>query len=150
MLSLKKVSKGFTIIELLIVIVVIGILAALVLNSFQGVQARARDTERRTDVNSISTQLEVYYQDNAGYPLAVTDAFVTASLKGASLEAFRAPGQTANSTSATATPTKDQYGYSPKQSDGTTACTVAPCAKYILSYKEENGAGATKTKLSLN
>jgi prepilin-type N-terminal cleavage/methylation domain-containing protein len=150
MLSLKKLSKGFTIIELLIVIVVIGILAALVLNSFQGVQARARDTERRTDVNSVSTQLEVYYQDIGGYPLAVTDTFVSASLKGASLEAFRAPGQTTNSTSDTATPTKDQYGYSPKQADGTTACTVAPCPKYVLRYKEENGAGAIKTKLSLN
>ena len=37
----KRNQAGFTIVELLIVIVVIGILAALVLNTFQGVQARA-------------------------------------------------------------------------------------------------------------
>lgn len=61
-------KKGFTIIELLIVIVVIGILATLVLNTFTGVQARARDTERRADLNALSTQLEVYFTDNGGYP----------------------------------------------------------------------------------
>jgi prepilin-type N-terminal cleavage/methylation domain-containing protein len=153
MLSLKKQNKGFTIIELLIVIVVIGILAALVLNSFQGVQARARDTERRTDINSVATQLEVYYQDIGGYPLLTaninTDSWITTNLKGASVDAFRAPGQTANSMITSATPTKDQYSYAPKDSAGA-ACTAAPCAKFTLSYKEENGAGATKTKDSLN
>jgi prepilin-type N-terminal cleavage/methylation domain-containing protein len=64
----SKKQAGFTIVELLIVIVVIGILAALVLNTFQGVQARARDTERRTDINAIATQLEVYYNDFGYYP----------------------------------------------------------------------------------
>jgi prepilin-type N-terminal cleavage/methylation domain-containing protein len=67
--KIKKTSKGFTIVELLIVIVVIGILAALVLNSFRGVQERARDTKRRTDVNAQASQLEVYYTDNGGYPV---------------------------------------------------------------------------------
>jgi prepilin-type N-terminal cleavage/methylation domain-containing protein len=68
MLNKVKNQSGFTIVELLIVIVVIGILAALVLNTFQGVQARARDTERKTDINSISTQLEAYYADYGYYP----------------------------------------------------------------------------------
>ena len=65
---INKKQSGFTIVELLIVIIVIGILAALVLNTFQGVQARARDTERRTDINSIATQLEAYYADFGHYP----------------------------------------------------------------------------------
>jgi prepilin-type N-terminal cleavage/methylation domain-containing protein len=82
----KKSSKGFTIVELLIVIVVIGILAALVLNSFRGVQERARDTKRRTDVNAQASQLEVYYTDNGGYPVFTgqvnTDSWLTANLKG--------------------------------------------------------------------
>ena len=67
MLKLKS-QKGFTIVELLIVIVVIGILAALVLNTFAGVQKRARDTQRQTAINSMATQLEVYYNDRGSYP----------------------------------------------------------------------------------
>ena len=43
MISLKK-QKGFTLVELLIVIIIIGILATLVIVTFSGVQAKARDS----------------------------------------------------------------------------------------------------------
>ena len=148
-----KNSKGFTIVELLIVIIIIGILAALVLNSFRGVQERARDTERRTDVNAQATQLEVYYTDNGGYPVYTgqvnTDSWITANLKGADLLAWRAPNQPSNSMTNTATPTKDQYGYQALQDDGTTACTTAPCAKFKLYYYSEKTA-TVNSKDSLN
>lgn len=152
-LLIKRNNHGFTIVELLIVIVVIGILAALVLNSFAGVQERARDTERRTDLNSVSTQLEVYYNDNGGYPVFTgsvdTDSWITANLKGASLDAFRAPNQAANTVVNSATPTKDQYGYTPLEDDGTTACATAPCAKFKIYWFEEKSS-AIKSKDSLN
>lgn len=61
-------ESGFTIVELLVVIVIIGILAALALNTFGSAPARARDTTRQTDVNSVATQLEAYYVDNSFYP----------------------------------------------------------------------------------
>ena len=73
-MSLQKLNKkGFTIIELLIVIVVIGILAALVLTAYGNIQARARDTERRNDISEIHKQLELFYTDdergNGAYPV---------------------------------------------------------------------------------
>ncbi len=149
----KNNQRGFTIVELLIVIVVIIILAGLVLNSFKGVQERARDTERRTDINSVATQLEVYYNDNGGYPVLTgnldTDSWITANLKGADLNAFRAPNATANTMTNSATPDKDHYGYTPLQSDGTTACTTAPCAKFKLYFFEEK-TSTVKSKDSLN
>ena len=148
-----KNSRGFTIVELLIVIVVIGILAALVLNSFRGVQERARDTERRTDTNSVATQLEVYYTDNGGYPQFTgqmdTDAWISANLKGADLNAWRAPGIATNSMVNSATPTKNQYGYTPLQQDGVTACAAAPCAKFKVYWYSEKTSTVT-TKDSLN
>lgn len=139
---LKKTSqRGFTIVELLIVIVVIGILAALVLNTFAGVQKRARDTERQTDATAISTQLERYYADNGKYPL-IADVTV-ANLKGIDGGALKAPGQTADSLVSSATPTKDQYGYI-TYDDATTpvACTTgANCGAHfkLYWYSEDKG-----------
>ncbi len=61
-------QKGFTIIELLIVIAIIAILAGLVLNNFQGAQAKARDTQRVTRINAIHSKLEEFYNEANGYP----------------------------------------------------------------------------------
>lgn len=149
MLKIKS-QKGFTIVELLIVIVVIGILAALVLNTFAGVQKRARDTERQTDVTALSTQLEVYYNDNGKYPLLAD--VTTANLKGIDAGALSAPGQSGSSLTATATPTKDQYGYITYDSaTPAVACTTGTdCgAKFKLYYTKEDG-GTVVVKDSLN
>ncbi len=61
-------SRGFTIVELLIVIVIIGILAALVIVSYNGIQSRARDTERIVKVKAMAKAIEQYYVDNGYYP----------------------------------------------------------------------------------
>ncbi len=53
-----KRNTGFTIVELLIVIVVIGILAAITIVAFNGVQNRANDTAIRSDLANIAKQLE--------------------------------------------------------------------------------------------
>lgn len=60
----SKKYPGFTIVELLIVIVVIGVLAALVLNSFAGAQAKARDSKRRDDATKISKALQAWSVNN--------------------------------------------------------------------------------------
>src|SRR5688572_1093033 len=63
-----KRQQGFTIVELLIVIVVIGILAALVVTTFSGIQRKARNAERQSDIKAIHTQLEAYYNEANSYP----------------------------------------------------------------------------------
>ena len=66
----KKARKtGFTLIELLIAITIIGILVAVGLGSFGSAQKKARDSKRKTDLQSISRALELYYNDCGAYPL---------------------------------------------------------------------------------
>lgn len=65
-------SKGFTIVELLIVIVVIGILAAITIVAYNGVQGRANDTAVQSDLKNFATRLSMYQVDNGSYPLALS------------------------------------------------------------------------------
>lgn len=68
-----KNSKAFTLIEMLVVISLIGILAALALVSFTSVQKQARDTTRKSDLKQYQTALENYAnQNNGAYPIHAT------------------------------------------------------------------------------
>ena len=60
--------RGFTIVELLVVIVVIGILAAIVIVAYSGVTARAQYSMMRQDMTSIRKLLELYKTDRNAYP----------------------------------------------------------------------------------
>lgn len=61
-------KKGFTIVELLIVIVVIGILAAISIVAYTGIQQQARDSERATDMAALQKMVEAYYVNHGQYP----------------------------------------------------------------------------------
>lgn len=60
--------RGFTLVELAIVITVIGILAAVTVVSYTGSQARSRDAGRQADIKIITEALELYYFDKGYYP----------------------------------------------------------------------------------
>lgn len=68
----KSVS-GFTIVELLIVIVVIAILATISIVAYNGIQVRARDTLRTDSIAKIEHALELYRVDNGRYPAATAN-----------------------------------------------------------------------------
>lgn len=70
----RRVQNGFTIVELLIVIVVIAILAAISIVAYNGVQSRARESSTMSDLANISKQIEVYNAANGSYPNSVAAA----------------------------------------------------------------------------
>jgi len=63
-------QTGFTIVELLIVIVVIGILAVITVVAYNGVQNRGKDSQLDAAVNQLKKSLELYYVDEGVYPPA--------------------------------------------------------------------------------
>src|SRR6187402_2061674 len=92
MLNQIRKERGFTIIELLIVIAIIGILATLVLTNFRGAQAKGRDTVRQNDINSMYQKLEEYYNDNPdGQGTYPTETFSVALFPGIDEGAFDDP-----------------------------------------------------------
>lgn len=72
MSKMRLRQKGFTIVELLIVIVVIGILAAITIVAFNGVQQRANNTKRIATVNQIMKLIDGYTVTYGVYPSTAT------------------------------------------------------------------------------
>ena len=172
MLKQLKRQSGFTIIELLIVIAIIGILATLVLTNFQGAQAKGRDTVRTSDMNSVYQKLEEFYNENGGYPDGALDGTVAVGVNEAEATGTTdvLPGidegaltdedgtlivetfATADTLTEPDLPdTTDEYIYSAYGCDSATATTDvgATCDKYyIATFLEREDDGFRKISLN--
>lgn len=65
-----KTVKGFTLVELLVVMGILGILVTLVGGSFRSSQIRGRDAQRKSDLRQVANALELFYNDFGHYPEA--------------------------------------------------------------------------------
>ena len=70
-------NNGFTIIELLIVIVIIAILAAITIVAYNGITAKATDARRAQDFSSIQEALQAYAVQNGGLPSTISGGSYT-------------------------------------------------------------------------
>lgn len=157
MISLKKRNQdqGFTIVELLIVIVVIGILALLVITTYSGIQAKARNSKRQTDVQSLQTQLEAFFSQNGYYPSRADlngAAWLTTNMKSLDQNALIDPSNATQSKTLLATPALKSYSYAVFASDGSTACEVTDtnCAVYTLTASYEGSVNGSTTYVKSN
>src|SRR3989338_4058187 len=67
-LNRQRKFSGFTLVELLVVISVIGLLASVILVSLNSARTKARDSRRKADLAQITKALELYYDTYGGYP----------------------------------------------------------------------------------
>lgn len=69
----NKNQEGFTLLELLVVIGIIGLLASILVVNLTSTRKRARDTKRIADVRNLQTAAEDYYGKNGKYPVTIGD-----------------------------------------------------------------------------
>jgi type IV pilus assembly protein PilA len=137
--SLKQQNKGFTIVELLIVIVVIGILALLVITTYAGIQQKARNTKRQTDVSALQTQIEAFYQTSGYYP----------NLTDMNSAALTDPSNATQSKTLVGAPAAKSYSYVATNAAGATCDGASPadqaCANYTLTATYEGTVNGSST-----
>jgi prepilin-type N-terminal cleavage/methylation domain-containing protein len=151
---MRKSKSGFTIVELLVVIAVIGILTTIGIMSFTRYQASSRDTQRSSRTTLIAEALEKYYDKNGEYPscstltqsATIVDTTVLPGIDPLALLTPKSAASDTNSIKCTdltgAASDPDVFAY---VGDGSAACaTGASCLSWTLKYIDES-TGAVKT-----
>ena len=65
---LGESERGFTLIELMVVILIIGLLATIVVQNLRGATDKAKRIKAEADISALKTALDRYYLDNGSYP----------------------------------------------------------------------------------
>lgn len=139
-----KHQKGFTLVELLVVISIASLLASIVLNSLKGVRVKARDARRMTDLKEIQKALTLYYHDYGAYPgMSVsTGEGANWGQLGATLASYISllPKDPLNSGDNVFTYYPDSYYY-------TYICTSGGCQDYDLIAQFEDKTNPNRCEL---
>ena len=158
-----KLKKAFTLIEMLIVVIIIGVLMSALIPRLKGAQERARDTARKANLAQISTALEMYFNDNGVYPDGSCASELADTLIPAYLNSIPTDPQGARVTYGTTDGWCGSwsYGYSPLQKSSASnwwSVLVAnieafgKVANYVLTGSYTNSAeftwGTEQTKVS--
>lgn len=136
---MRVTKKAFTLIEMLIVIVIIGILAAALIPRLLSVQGRARDTKRKADLQQIGSALAIYKIDNATFPTTSGSTFVVLAplLSGYLTATPTDPLQTSSVAGDIAGGYSTGYGYI-----AVTRAGVASNGSILLAQTEGDGASS--------
>ena len=73
LLDARRAQRAFTLVELLLVLVILGTLAAIVLPKFTGTTQRSRITAAQTQISTFKTALNAFEVDMGGYPKSLAD-----------------------------------------------------------------------------
>jgi type II secretory pathway pseudopilin PulG len=151
---LNNSESGFTIVELLVIVLIIGVLLAVLLLTYSGVRVRERNTARVTDIKQIQSSLESFYAQDGFYPTLSdlnSPKWTAANLKTLDPSTLQDPSAKSGAVRFSDGTTTSQFTYHVTASDGSTACDdkATACAQYTLTAYLEGSAGEF-TEKSLN
>lgn len=148
-MKLRKSQTGFTIIELLVVCLFIGLLATVVGITFTDIQKKRRDTERKNDITILQNHAETYFVSKSKYPTFAdfsSNSWRTANMKGLAEDVPKDPNWNNSSkckdgsgkATLSAVSAGNCYTYAVKAADDA-ACdnVVKDCTKYTLTASLE-------------
>lgn len=95
---MQKSIRGFTIVELLIVIVIIAVLAAITIVAYNGIQARANTSAVLSDLQTASKKIAIYELDNGRYPSGANGGAVRNALNTIDMKLSQGSYSTASNT----------------------------------------------------
>lgn len=156
-MKIHNKHAGFTIIELVVVVIILCILGTLVALTYSGIQASNRDKQRQADIETLQSQLEVYYAVNDKYPSLAeinSQPWRTEHLKNVSNDILDDPqwsktGECAHDNQAILGPGKDCYLYKVTAADGGACDNAAvPCTHYTLTAILEDNQAFVKASLN--
>lgn len=128
---MHKTSRGFTVIEIIFAIVILGFATTIFFVQKNNIEVAARDDQRKTAINAFYYSLEeVYFKQNGHYPRTINET----NLPSVDPALFRDPAGIVIGES------NSQYRYEP------TNCSADECQSYSLRADLENEADYVKTQ----
>lgn len=149
----RRSQRGFTTIELMLILLVIGILLALVVNTRAGVQQNERNSERQRDIKELRNGLEGYFAGVNRYPTLREfndPAWRATHLKAVEANVFKDPlNKDAGDGQFIDKPADNTYTYSVTSVSGEPCGSAqTPCTQYTLAATLEGGGSFTKNNLN--
>lgn len=130
----KEKRRGFTIVELIIVIVVIGILATIAIVSYSGTQNRAKKSSYEATAQQVKMKLGEYFTDNNRYPqdmTAVRSYLTSTVVDSAVKDEFKTP----------------TYAYNAYADSSKGSCASSPCQYYEITVTKDKWGSSTDDNL---
>ncbi len=155
----KLNNQGFSIIEILIVLITVGLLVGIVVYTYAGIRARSRDNARIADITTeLQTNIEAFYSQNMYYP-SLKDinnpTWRNTNLPKLPASAIKDPSWTPSNKACTVNSQpilikKAQpgcYGYAPTNNGSSCEAADTTCNQYTLTASLEQGGLYIKTQL---